>query len=556
MAAGGLIHRGARLVGVVALLATTAVGCTDDDGGAPEPSTTTTTPIPAEPVDGGEVRVGLPGPVVLDPLAANPGSPADLLVADLLHDGLTALGPDGEVEPGLARSWTADDAFQVWTFELDDDATFTDGQPVTAEAVVASLTRVAAAGRGSLASLRLEAVVGYDELVAGDAEVLAGVTAGDDGTLRIETARPLATLPAVLAGPELGIVVPSAVEALESEDLEELEVEDLVLSGGWEPEAVDGGALTLARRANVDGHLDTVVLQAHDDPGDAYDAFEDGEVDWALVPGGAHDEAVEAYGDDHFAPFHAEVFLGLRVAAPPLDAAPLRTAIAAAIDREALVAEVYADVADPLRTIVPDGVPGHDPDVCGESLACGHDPKAAEDALAEAYPEGDVPTVAIDFDDSERQTRLAEAIAADLEAVGIPTELRPRSRAEYRAFVTSGEQQLFSLGWIGGYPSPDAYLAPLLSSTADDNLTGTASPPIDEALAAARGTDDPDAAGAAWQEAERRALSAAVVVPIAQFRTQPVVAGRVQDLTHRIDGTVDWAAVWVTDASADPDDDS
>ena len=36
MAAGGLIHRGARLVGVVALLATTAVGCMDDDGGAPE----------------------------------------------------------------------------------------------------------------------------------------------------------------------------------------------------------------------------------------------------------------------------------------------------------------------------------------------------------------------------------------------------------------------------------------------------------------------------------------------------------------------------------------
>ena len=341
----------------------------------------------------------------------------------------------------------------------------------------------------------------------------------------------------------------------DAEDLDGLDVGELALSGRWEPEAVDEGALTLARRVDAGGHLDTVVLQVHDDPEDAYDAFEAGEVDWALVPGSAHDEAVEAYGDDHFAPFHPEVFLGLRVAAPPLDAAPLRTAIAAAIDREALVAEVYADVADPLRTIVPDGVPGHDPDVCGDALACEHDPEGAEDALAEAYPEGDVPTVAIDFDDSERQTELAEAVAADLEAVGIPTELRPRSRAEYRAFVASGEQQLFSLGWFGGYPSPDAYLAPLLSSTADDNLTGAASAPIDEALAEARSTDDPEAAGAAWREAERRALSVAVVVPLAQFRTQPVLADRVQDLGHRIDGTVDWAAVWVADAGTDPDED-
>ena len=38
-------------------------------------------------------------------------------------------------------------------------------------------------------------------------------------------------------------------------------------------------------------------------------------------------------------------------------------------------------------------------------------------------------------------------------------------------------------------------------------------------------------------------LEAAVVVPIAQFRTQVVVAERVEGLTHAVDGTVDWAQV-------------
>ncbi len=536
MAAGGLIR-------TAALLTAGALAIVGYDGGAPEPSTTS---APRGPLDGGSVRLGLPGPLVLDPVAANPGAPADLMVADLLHDGLTSLGPDGEVEPGLARSWSADDSFSTWTFELDDAATFTDGTPVTAEAVVASLTRVAGAGPGSLASLRLEAIVGHAELLAGTTEALAGVTATDESTVQIETATPMAALPAVLAAPEMGIVSPDAVEALEEADGSD--AGGLALSGAWEVGDAEDGILSLGRRPGAPGHLDEVVLRAFDDPAAAYASFRDGEVDWALVPGSAHDEAVEAYGDEHFAPFHAEVFLGLRVSGPPLDAAPLRSAIAAAIDRDELVAEVYADVADPLATVVPAGVPGHDPDACGDRAACTHDPDVAEAVLADAYPDGDVPTVSLDFDDSERQEALAEAVAADLEAVGIPTELRPRSRAEYRSFVTSGDQQLFSLGWIGGYASPDAYLAPLFGSTAADNLTGVSSELVDRALGTARRTDEVEAADAAWRDAERRVLGSAIVVPVAQFRTQAVLADRVQDLAHRIDGSVDWSAVWVTDA--------
>src|SRR5690606_9407623 len=161
------------------------------------------------------------------------------------------------------------------------------------EAVVSSLTRVAAAGPASLASLRLEPIVGYAELTAGDADGLAGVTAPDDATVRIQTVRPMATRPAIRAAPEMGIVPPAAVEALASADgLEELEPEDLVLSGSWEPRSVAGGALALDRRADAGAHLATVVLQPHDDPADAYDAFEAGDVDWALVPGPVHDDAV------------------------------------------------------------------------------------------------------------------------------------------------------------------------------------------------------------------------------------------------------------------------
>src|SRR5690606_6757677 len=127
-------------------------------------------------------------------------------------------------------------------------------------------------------------------------------------------------------------------------------------------------------------------------------------------------------------------------------------------------------------------------------------------------------------------------IADDLEDVGIPTTLRPKSLEDYKRFVVSGGQRLFSFGWIGGYSSPDAYLAPLFLSASDDNLTGSANVDIDASLNAARaGADN---AAARWRIAESILLVAAVVVPVAQFRTQAVAGERVQGLVHAVDATV------------------
>ena len=160
------------------------------------------------------------------------------------------------------------------------------------------------------------------------------------------------------------------------------------------------------------------------------------------------------------------------------------------------------------------------------------------------FPDGDVPTVHIDYDESPAQEAMAEMVAADLEAVGIPTELRPLPLDEYKSFVVSGEQELFSFGWIGAYGSPDAYLAPLFGSAANDNLTGYRSAEVDGLLAAgSRRAPTPPRTPQRWAVAEQTILEAAVVVPIAQFRTQVVVADRVEGLQHAVDGTVDWAQV-------------
>ncbi|MDQ2650517.1 MAG: ABC transporter substrate-binding protein [Actinomycetota bacterium] len=500
--------------------------CTNgDDSGDPD----------GPPAVEGNLKVGLPGPIALDPSLASLAEASELLTVDLLYDGLTSLDPEGTPIPGLATTWDTDAEQRLWRFRLDADRTFASGRPITPADVVASLTWLARRGDTSLAALRLEAITGFRALVDGTAPTLEGVRVAEDGAVEIALDTPLSTLPVLLAGPSYGIVDPNTIAAAATTGVDAVDP-----TGGWTATPTTGGGLVLEERPGSPGRLDALELVPHEDAGGAYAAFEAGEVDWAEVPDGRVGDAVEAYGDDAFAPFHAELYFGLNLRSATLTNDGLRTAIARAVDRDAIVGAVYPDLALPLSQVVPAGVPGRAADPCA---TCGFDPAAARSALEEAFPDGNVPIVPIDFDQSPAQEAMARIVADNLDAVGIPTELRPRPIDEYKQFVVGGAHELFSFGWIGAYASPDAYLAPLFASASDDNLVGVASEDLDELLLAARahppGAENLDR----WAQAERRLLEAAVVVPIAQFRTLAVVSDRVAGWEHRVDGTIDWSAV-------------
>jgi peptide/nickel transport system substrate-binding protein len=62
------------------------------------------------------------------------------LILDLMFEGLTSMDiAKGEIEPGLAESWTHSPDFLTWTFKLKKDITWSDGVPFTADDVVFTL---------------------------------------------------------------------------------------------------------------------------------------------------------------------------------------------------------------------------------------------------------------------------------------------------------------------------------------------------------------------------------------------------------------------------------
>jgi ABC-type transport system substrate-binding protein len=531
-------RRLAAVLGALVLVAAPLGACSDDDADPDDGAR------PGRPVDGGTLRLGLAGPLVVDPGRASPALPGDLLVLDLLHAGLTELDDDGAAQAGLAVSWSTDPTARTWRFTLDPGARFTSGRTVTATDVVASLQRVVAGGDASLAALRLEDVTGFRAYLDGTAPSVAGLRAVDATTVEIALDAPLSVLPELLAAPPYGIVDPATLDAATASggDLGTLD-----LSGDWQVTDAAPGRLELERRPGASGHLDGIELRSYPDAAAAYEDFEDGEVHWAPVPGDRFGDAVDDHGTDAFAPFQAELLLGLRLSAPTLANQALRQAIAAAIDPEAIVRAVYPESADPLDAIVPTGVPGAAGGDGPPCAACGHDPVRARNLVEEAYPQGNVPQITIDTEASAAQDAMANIVAESLAAVGIPTVVRSRPLPEYQRFIVSGGQELFSFGWVGGYGSPDAYLSPLFRSTSVDNLVGLGSADIDTLLAEARAATDPAVRAERWAAVERQVLDAGLVVPVAQFRTQVVVADAVQDLDHAVDGTVDWARVWLAD---------
>ncbi|HKN40175.1 MAG TPA: ABC transporter substrate-binding protein, partial [Acidimicrobiia bacterium] len=356
---------------------------------------------------------------------------------------------------------------------------------------------------------------------------------------------PFSSFPAVLGHPGFGIVPKAAVERLGPAFKQ-----TPVGSGPFRRvDSAAAGRLSLRRvtgrtpQARVDG-IDFVDFK---DADAAYAAFQAKSVDVAPAPPARADDAAKNFGRQGMTPYIGLVFYGMNLKSPDLADSRFRQAITLAIDRKEIVDNVYQGSVGLATGLVADGVPRRNPDACGDR--CRHDPDRARALLAETFPDGKIPEVAIDHDDDATQAQVAQVIKTDLDTVGIPAVLRPHPFADYGTFLVSGQQELFRLGWIADYPSPDGFLTPLFSSSSPDNLTGLASPEIDQTLTAARAEADPSKRLELYLKAEQLVLDQYVVVPIGQLESRLVAASRVKGFDLDPIGTFDGAAVSLSSKS-------
>src|SRR6266550_3365634 len=327
-----------------------------------------------KPRAGGVLRIGIERPRSLDPSQAR--TPEEILVADQLFDSLTSYDPSTlAVRDGVATVWTATPDQMHWDFTIRPGSRFSNGRPITSADVKYSLERVTRRGSTATTAFLLEPISGFAAFndPKGTANELTGVTTPRPDLVHVDLDQPLSTLPALLGNATFGIVPKEAVEAKPPEpDFNR----QPVTSGPFRVVSRTDTVLHLVPAAGVQSYIKGLDVHLESDDSAAYAAFNRKAVDWSPVPPDRVDEAAEKHGRSGFKPYATVGFYGFNLKSPKFADVRFREAIVAAIDRpNAIVRGIYNGTVRSTTRLVPEGIPGSQPDPCGAK--CEHDPAKA-----------------------------------------------------------------------------------------------------------------------------------------------------------------------------------
>jgi peptide/nickel transport system substrate-binding protein len=455
-----------RFLIVLAVVAATLVACV----GTP-PATTTQTSA------GGTFTYGVSGDAaVLDPW--NVTDDNSLEVTQQIFEPLLTYDPSTfDVKPNLAVSWQASNDRRQWTLKLRDGVTFHDGTPFDSDAVVFNFERA----RFTTFQYRNKRPAGddyayYQSMWGGfdGASLITKVEAFDRLTVRFTTREPFGPFITTLAMATFSIVSPASIKA----DPEGWMYPTSQAAAGTGPFMFTPGSwrqgeeINLVRnptywRTDDAGHrlpyLDRVRLRSlvHDPVRTAelragqLDAIRDFEA-----------ASAAAFKDDpkillmQRRPNNVG-YLRFNTGIPPFDRPDVRRALSMAIDRDALIDQVFAGYAYPASQFLPPGTLGYDDSV---RTFQSYDVTSAKQLLAENGAAG------LRFDlwymDTPRPyltdpARAARLVADQLSVIGVTATPRSMPFALYRDQLRRNELPVWFYGWTGDNGDPDNFMCVL-----------------------------------------------------------------------------------------------
>jgi len=422
-----------------------------------------------------------------------------------LFEGLLNQDADGNLVPGVATSWEANESNDVYTFHLRENAKWSNGDPVTAHDFVYAWQRSVDPATASPYSWYVDmmSIKNASDILSGDKDKSElGVRAVDDYTFEVSLTAPL---PYFASMTVLATVFPVHQATIEKHGAEWTRPENMVSNGAYvlkewvlkERTVRERNPMYWNNEATI---IDRVETQVINDENIAFTRYLAGELDMTAVPSGQFIRLKEErpeetlslpYLGSYYYSFNLdangpEVFKDVRV----------RQALSYAVDRNVITDNILQGGQHPAYNVTPLATASFiDPQIeYANWTQAERDAKANELLAAAGYGPDNPLEFNLLYNTSETHKKIATAISAmwdqKLGVKAIPTNM------EWKTMLETGRNKDFDMiryAWIGDYNEASTFLD-LHRTGGAQNWASYANPEVDALLDEAKTSKDPNAA--------------------------------------------------------------
>ncbi|GAA0301258.1 oligopeptide transport system substrate-binding protein [Gracilibacillus halotolerans] len=467
---------------------------------------------------------------------------------DSVYEGLYRVAPEGEIVSGIAikeETEVSEDG-KTYTFHLREDATWENGEPVTAQDFVYAWQRAINPDNASYyANALMSGVVkNASEIYNGEMAVEElGVSASDDYTFVVELEVAVPYFESFAAFPTFMPLNQEFVEE-QGEDFA-LAPENMLTNGpfkfeSWQTEA----GWNLAKNEDYwdaeNVALDSINVKVIKEADTALSNYEVGELDRVTLSG-SQVNANATHPDfkslSETSVFWMKMNQNSPTAGEYMQNHNFRMALSKAFNKQAYIDVVYGNDSEPVNFFVPEGFVEHpetEEDFQTGSDVLAYDVETAQEYWETAKEELGFDEITLRFlsGDTDVAKQISEFMKTELEASLEGLTIEPENMPWNRQLeiMRDQEYELAVSGWGPDYKDAISFID-LWITDGENNDVGYSNEEYDNLVNAAK-TElalDPVARFEAMQEAEKIALEDAAIAPIMQRKTsvlaKPYVKG-------------------------------
>jgi oligopeptide transport system substrate-binding protein len=498
---------------------------------------------------------------------------------DLVFTGLVQFNDQLVVQPQLASSYQLASDGLTWTFHLRPNLKFSDGTPLTSADVVYSINRaLLPATKSVVAPTYLALIKDSDKLNTGKISTIIGdsLLTPDPNTVVIIANKKAAYFLDALVYSTSYVVEKSLVEKYGANFTDHLNQ-----GGGDGPFEVQswthGTNIVFVPNPNYYGpkpQLTKLIYPFYQQTDTNFKAYQAGQTDYSQLIPTADLATAKALPNNQYqlVPQLWINYYTMNYLVKPFDNIHIRQAFALAANKDLIVQSVYKNTYIPTNHIVPQGMPGYNPNLTGPDGVAGTsgDTTKAKALLQQGLTEegwtsvSQMPAIKLTYNSGNPDLNNEVAALQQMwqTTLGISIKTNPES---FNQLLTDTEAalnnpkglQFWNIAWIADYPDPQDWTSlqfgkgvqyNQISYGQNNSADAATQQQTQQALDAADVNPDQNTRLQAYNQAEQQLVNDVAWLPMDQVRVSQVLKPYVKGMVFNPQLLIppnDWGVVYI-----------